>query len=507
MGFPARELCDDPFTVPRDDFEAIIDFLKSSGAASLAHHDLESLLSGRGLALLRELLQAHLKTRGPGAAAAPVRGADGVERNTARLHARELTTVFGNVDVQRLGYGAEGVDSLHPLDAELNLPDEQYSLGLRRKAAVEAAKGSFDEVVEAISTQTGAVVPKRQVEELVQRAAVDFHTFYVQRALPATSHGEILVITVDGKGVVMLPSSLREETRKKATGKRRKLEGRLTKGEKLNGKRMATVAAVYTIAPFERGPEDIVRVLAPLGEAERVRPRPENKRVWASLEQDPEEVIAQAFDEAARRDPGRKKAWVALVDGNNHQLAVLRREARRRKVDLTIVVDIIHVCEYLWSASLCFHPEASPAREAWVEDRLLRVLHGTASQVAAGMRRSATKRGIVERKTVDTCADYLLAKARYLRYDLHLRRGLPIATGVIEGACRHLVKDRMDLTGARWSLDGAEAVLRLRALRSSGDFDAYWEFHQAREFERNHRQRYAEGNVVPIKGRHLRRVK
>ena len=507
MGALARKLCDDPYTVARDDFESIVDLLKSGDAASLTHHDLESLLTGRGLELMRELLQAHVKTRGPGEAAVPVRGADGVERHTARPHARGLTTVFGDIDVQRLGYGAEGVDSLHPLDAELNLPDEQYSLGLRRKVAVEAAKGSFDEVVEAISTQTGAAVPKRQVEQLVQRAAVDFNAFYVQRALPATSPGEILVITVDGKGVVMLPSSLREETRKKAAGKRRKLQGRLSKGEKLNGKRMATVAAVYTIAPFERGPEDLVHVQAPLREAERVRPRPENKRVWASLEQDAEEVIAQAFDEAARRDPARKKTWVALVDGNNHQLALLRREARRRKVDLTIVVDIIHVSEYLWSASLCFHTEADPQREAWVEDRLLRILHGTASQVAAGMRRSATKRGLEKREAVDDCADYLLKKKRYLRYDLHLARGLPIATGVIEGACRHLVKDRMDLTGARWSLDGAEAVLRLRALRSSGDFDAYWEFHQAREFERNHRKRYAENKVVPIRGRPLRRVK
>lgn len=174
---------------------------------------------------------------------------------------------------------------------------------------------------------------------------------------------------------------------------------------------------------------------------------------------------------------------------------------------MTIVADIIHVCEYLWSASMNFHAEADPAREGWVEERLLRVLHGTASQAAAGMRRSATRRGPAERAAVDECADYLLAKAPYLDYASHLARGLPIATGVIEGACRHLIKDRMDLTGARWGLASAEAVLRLRALRSSGDFDAYWDFHLQREHERNHASRYEDATPVPVKGRHLKRVK
>lgn len=507
MASPSLRLCEDSFTVARSDFESIIEFLKSGDAAGLSHQDLEGLLTGKGLELMRKLFQAHLDVRGPGEAASPVRGADGEERDTARVHHRELSTVFGDVEVRRLGYGAEGVDSLHPLDADLNLPDEQYSFGLRRKAAVEASKGSFDETYEALATQTGARVPKRQVEQLVRRAAVDFHAFYAQHAAPATSSGGILVITVDGKGVVMLPSALREATRRKAAKRQRKLEGRLTKGEKKNAKRMATVAAVYTVAPYVRAPEDIVRVLAPGREAETDRPRPEAKRVWASLEQDPEEVIAEAFAEAERRDPAREKAWVALVDGNNTQLDILTRLARKRRIKLTIVVDVIHVCEYLWSASLCFHAEDAPEREAWVEDRLLRTLYGTASDVAAGMRRSATKRSLTERQAVDQCADYLLAKARYLNYRSHLARGFPIATGVIEGACRHLVKDRMDLTGARWGLDGAEAVLRLRALRASGDFDDYWKFHTQREYERNHAARYADNKPVPLKGRHLKRVK
>lgn len=131
-------------------------------------------------------------------------------------------------------------------------------------------------------------------------------------------------------------------------------------------------------------------------------------------------------------------------------------------------------------------------------ERLLRVLQSKASHVAAGMRRSATLQGFTkeQRRPIDRCANYLLKYARYMRYDRYLAAGYPIATGVIEGACRYLVKDRMDITGARWSLVGAEAVLRLRALRASGDFDAYWTFHEAQELQRNHLNSYAD-HVIP----------
>ncbi len=116
------------------------------------------------------------------------------------------------------------------------------------------------------------------------------------------------------------------------------------------------------------------------------------------------------------------------------------------------------------------------------------------------MRRSATCRRLsaTQRQAVDTCANYLLKRQKYLRYDEYLARGLPITTGVIDGACRHLIKDRMDLTGARWRLKSAEAVLKLRSLRSSGDFDAYWAFHKQQEFRRNHLSRYAEACFLDV---------
>jgi len=166
-----------------------------------------------------------------------------------------------------------------------------------------------------------------------------------------------------------------------------------------------------------------------------------------------------------------------------------------------------------------FYPQGGQALEDWVSHRLEEILRGKAGYVAGGMRRSATKRHLdaQTRNPVDKCANYLLNHRPYLRYDRYLAQGLPIATGVIEGACRHLVKDRMEVTGARWSLTGAEAILSLRALRASRDFEEYWRFHEAREYERTHRSKYADGMVpetskpaVPAskkKRAHLRQIK
>lgn len=479
-------------------FAAIETFLGSAEADAMTHSDLERELEAQGRELMRTLLQAHLDARASARAGEPVRDAAGVPRAAGPMHTRDLETVFGTVQVGRVGYGAEGKPSLHPLDGALNLPVEKYSHDVRRRVALEAAKGAFAAGVETLATYTGAHVPKRQFEELVVRAAQDFDAFYQARhtsaeAAPAT--GSILVLTVDGKGVVMRPEDLREATQKAAAARATTFTARLGRGRRLHAKRMASVAAVYTIEPFQRTPEDI---FPPAGKpaTAAVRPVPEHKRVWASLEQTPEAVIAAMFDEAEHRDPRHRKQWVALVDGNEPQIDLIRQQTAARHVPMPIVLDFIHVAEYVWKASRAFAADPQ-ARDAWVLPRLRALLRGKASDVAAGMRRSATLRGLAaeDRAPVDVCADYLLKYAPYLSYDLALRHGAPIATGVIEGACGHLIEDRMNLTGARWSLDGAEAVLRLRALRSSGDFDDYWRFHERAEYERNHAARYADHRV------------
>jgi hypothetical protein len=361
--------------------------------------------------------------------------------------------------------------------------------------AIEAAKSSFDEGVKTLEAFTGAHVPKRQFEQEVIRAAQDFPAFYADRQSRARADphtGPILVLTVDGKGVVMQPEDLREATQRAAAARAKTFTARLGGGRRLHAKRMASVAAIYTVAPWVRTPEQILPASA-LPQKGATRPRPEHKRVWASLAQTPEAVIREMFEEARRRDPKGQKCWVALVDGNLPQLDHLQQLAEERNIPLIIVVDFIHVAQYIWKAAGALFPGQEPQQDRWTHAHLLEILRGKASLVAAGMRRSATLRAMTpaERQPVDECADYLLHYSPCLQYDKALAAGVPIATGVIEGTCRHLVEDRMNLTGARWSLTGAEAVLRLRALRSSDDFDAYWEFHEQQEYERNHASHYA----------------
>jgi hypothetical protein len=494
------------FSGPDETYTGVKTYLESKEALRMNHSDLERELAVQGKELLRQLLQAHLDLRGPGEAVGEVSDQEGTVHGQARPHSRELETLFGTVIVNRLGYATPGTESLHPKDAALNLPEDRYSMGVRRRIAEEAARGSFEEAAEEVERTTGAHIPKRQAEELAVRSAQDFEDFYRVRretALVKDPAGKILALSFDGKGVVMRKEDLREATRKAAEENSHKLQTRLCRGEKRNAKRMATVGAIYTVAPFQRAPEDVIRVLAgkdPPGPEplKPDRPRPEDKRVMASLERTPEEVIAELFADAQHRDPKRAKTWVALVDGNPTQIRLIAAEARRQKIHVTTIVDFIHVTEYVWKAGTAFFKAGSKELEAWVQPRLLEILKGKSWLVAAAMRRSATRRDLAPevRKQVDTCANYIHKLKPYLRYDVFLAQGFPIATGVIEGACRHLVKDRMDLTGARWSLTGAEAILRLRALKSSGDFDEYWRFHEAQEFKRNHAARYKDG-IVP----------
>jgi hypothetical protein len=376
---------------------------------------------------------------------------------------------------------------------------------VRERVAQAAALTSFDEVVTQMQHHTGAHVPKRQAEALAQRAAQDFAAFYAQapeaRVVAVPAPQDILVLSSDGKGIPMRRCDLRPVTRVAAVERQHKLHQRRSRGEKSGSKRMGTVAAVYTSAPFVRTPEQILTELRPPAQALPVeRPRAQNKRVWASVAQTPQEVIRQAFAEAQRRDPTHQQRWAMLVDGSAYQLKIIHLVARAYGVQPTIVLDFIHVCEYVWGAAWSLFAEGEPSAEVWVRAQLGEILRGRSRVVAANLRRRATRLGLAAkaRGGLDKCANYLQKYQAYLHYEQYLAAGLPIATGVIEGACRHLVKDRMELTGARWRLAGAEAVLCLRSLRASGDFDAYWEFHLQQEYQRHHACLYALGKVPAL---------
>ena len=511
----------DAYGSAEEHYDSIITTLRSELAQQMTHSQLEELLETKGRELCRRMFQAHLEERGTGAVSEPVVDAIGLAHTHQRLHTRSFKTIFGVVTLKRQGYGGRGQSSLHPLDAALQLPPENLSYPLQRRVAEATAKESFDESIATVKQHTGVGVPKRQAELAAQRAAQDFTAFYDKQtassAEAAVATSEILVVTCDGKGVPMLKADLKPATQAAAKVRKPRLPHRRSKGEKAHTKRMSTVAAVYTIAPQVRTAEDIVRGLQPVQGEARARPRPEDKRVWASLKQPPEKVIEQAFDEAQRRDPQRAKKWVAVVDGNETQLGLLMCAAETYGVKLEIVLDVIHVLEYLWKAAWCLHEAGDAQADEWVSQRLADILRGRSATVAAAMRRSATLRKLStrQRAPLDQCAHYLLKYGAFLHYDRYLAAGYPIASGVIEGACRYLVKDRMERTGARWRLDSAEAVLQLRSLRASGDFEAYWVFHLQQEYQRHHQRRYFEG-VVPTpkseppklaKGSHLKLVK
>ena len=488
------------FGCSRELFDQAVDWLDGAAAAGLEHAELETQLDTRGRDLLRQLYQDHTDLRAQREPRlAGVTGVNGVTRSRVEAgHARALRTVFGEVTVARMAYRAPGQTNLHPADAAWNLPTEKHSHRLRRLAAIEATRGSFDDAAAAIDRGTGVAVGKRQVEQLAVAAAADFDDFYDQREPPTPDTGhsaQVLVVSVDGKGIVMRRDALRPATAKAAAATAPKLAARLSKGEKRNRKRLAEVGAVYHVTPVPRTAHDIL----PTAQHDTTgrAPKAVDKWLTASVAADAATVIASVFDEAERRDPNHQHTWIALVDGNNHQIERIHAEAAARGVTVTTVVDFIHVLEYLWKAAWCFFTEADPAAQTWVRDKATAVLEGKARAVASGIRRRATTAGLTRgtRKNADDTANYLTAKATHLDYPTALKSGWPIATGVIEGACRHLVKDRLDITGARWGLAGAEAILKLRALHSNDDFDDYWRYHLNQERHRVHQIRYLNGQI------------
>jgi len=476
-------------------FASVVGELGSAQTGQCSHAELEDLLTARSRELMRTLMQDHLDLRAAREQRRQdVAGRDGVVRTRVEKgHQRQLAGVFGSVSVTRMAYRVPKAANLYPADGMLNLPEEKHSHGLRKLAAIESTRGSFTQAAEAVERATGVRVGKRQLEQLAQAAAADVDSFYAAGRPGPRPESDLLLLTADGKGIPMRPEALRETTGKAAASSKHKLATRLSPGEKTGRKRMAELGCVYDATPVPRTPADIIARPGSRADPKRRRgPVAEGKWLTASVTDDIPAVIADVFDEATRRDPGHQRTWVALVDGNRTQIEAIKTEATRRQVTVHIIVDFIHALEYIWKAAWSFFDPGDPDAEDWVADQAVKLLSGKARDLAAGIRRRATRYGYstAERKGADEAAAYLTSKAPYLRYDQALQDGWPIATGIIEGACRHLVKDRLDVTGARWGLTGAEAILTLRAVLANGDFDAYWTHHLKQEHHRVHLSRY-----------------
>jgi len=254
---------------------------------------------------------------------------------------------------------------------------------------------------------------------------------------------------------------------------------------------MSTVATVFTTLPRVRTPEEVVESLfspelkRPEEENGSPRSKPENKRVWASLKESKETVIEEMAREMRRRDPDEKKKHVVVTDGER---ALQIRVTKQLGQLVLLILDFLHVLEKLWKAAYVFHAEGSQEAEDWVRVRAYRILCGDVGQVVKGLRQMVTKRRLrgQARKTILGVARYLYRNRTRMRYDEYLAKGLPIASGAVEGACKNLVKDRMERSGMRWTEDSAEPMLKLRAAYLSDDFEEYWTVHVKRDQERLH---------------------
>jgi hypothetical protein len=450
------------------EFALLQSWLASSSALQLPLHQIESQQQAKGREVQRLLLQAHLQQRGDGdvGPALYLQQQEGeLAYSHRRLGARSLTTVFGTVDLVRMGYSRPGAPGIFPLDQALALPARSFSYELQRRLVKAAVQNPFLDSVQTIAELTGVSVSKRSLEQILPDASQDFDAFYRQRSHePAT--GSILVAAVDCKGIPMVKPAGAQPT------------SRLAKGQKANQKRMATVAAVFTRAPWVRTPQQVVeslfRISRPTPEDAPTPPRPENKRVWASLLKGKTAVIQEVAEEMERRDPSASKTRVALTDGE--RALQIRADG---KLNVTLILDLMHVLEKLWRAAYVFHAEGSLEAELWVLDRSLRILLGDVGQVVKGIRQSITKRGLsgAKGKTLEAVADYLYPNRIRMRYDEYLANGWPIASGPVEGACKNLIKDRMERSGMRWTEQMAEAIVQIRAVYLSGDFDSFWQFH------------------------------
>lgn len=466
----------------RKEFRSLEGWMLEEGTLKLPLHEVEKGQIQKMYEIMRLMLQAHIDARGNGDVGKGLEVVKEDEGNVEfythkRLHTCHHQTVFGEVTIKRTGYGGRGKESIHPKDELLELPEKSFSYELQRRLVKASVQVPFDEAKERIEENTGATISKKSVEDVLKEAPCDFDDFYKQKVPPSNvKTGTILVGAIDCKGIPMVKE---EEVKPKSRQK---------KGEKSNKKKMATVAAVFTQEPYHRTPEEVTEsIFEPklkIVGKEKDRNKPEHKRVWASLICGKEKVISEVAEEMERRDPKKEKIRVAITDGEK----ALQSQVKNQMTNTTLILDLFHVLERLWDAVYVFHQEGSREAKEWVKKHTHNILCGKVSQVIKGIRQSATKRGISgnNRKTIEDVTRYFYRNRPHMRYNEYLIQGLPIASGSVEGACKNLVKDRMERSGMRWTKDMAEAMLKMRAIYLSGDFEDYWSFHIQKDQERLH---------------------
>jgi len=382
-------------------------------------------------------------------------------------------SVFGKLSFPRHYFYQAALGGQCPLDAALSLPERCYSELLRDWLSYESTDSAYRESTSTVARILSLELSVAALESVVRDDARDVAAFYDRPADPAavTPLGSILVAQADGKGVPMVqPSTVTTAPR-------------LGKGQKRTKKKEAIVTSLYTIAPYERTPQEVLAALLhePSPTATARRPRPVRKELRASLD-GKEAALSTLAQRAALREGPHITDRVALTDGAE----ALQQQMLTKLAAYVLVLDIIHATEYLWDTANAVLGETALERTPWVKRFLEQILTGRTSAVIAQLEQIASEEGrtAAQVRALQKTAGYYRRNLAYMHYEVYLARGWPIGTGVVEGACGHLVKDRMEQAGMRWTLSGAQAMLDLRAVRLTNDWDAYWQFHRHKQHER-----------------------
>ncbi len=423
-------------------------------------------------------IQYYFSEKGTGDVGPEIKlDSDKILKKDSGLRPRDYFSIFGKLKVPRSSYRLEGYWAVMPLDAQADLPQRCYSYFLQELMDFISIRDSFDEAALSLKKFFGLDISSSRFEVISQDTHTSYDEFYEIKPVPAAeSEGQIQVLSFDGKGV---PIIKREAA---------KLKARLGKGEKRQKKKEALVGVSYSVDSKVRTAEEVARNLIypkeseqKQNKAESVKVKAQNVRRLASLKRSKQEVVAEILRDACVRDSEHKRPWVVLMDGALSLWALVSKALGA--IEYVGILDIIHVIEYLWLAGNTLYGENNAKTTKWVYERLLAILQGRVGTVIGGLKQSIAKRKLTKRK-IDSLNDvirYFENHREWMKYDEYLCLGYPIGTGVVESSCGHTVKNRMEGTGRRWSIEGAEATLLLRSIYTSNDWEAYWQSHMIRE--------------------------
>lgn len=439
-------------------------------------HEMERELWQRLLKIGHQSMEQFIREQGDGDLGETFVTSDGrVLKRLEYFHQRRYRSIFGTFELERVVYGSREGQKIEfvPLDQRLQLPESGFSYVLQDWNQALGVEHAFSRVDETIERILGFHQPVDSLERMNRQMATDVERFRGSRkAPPVKEEGEVVVMTADNKGIPMR----RPVEQKPVSGHRKK-------GEKANKKQLATVGVVYTIDPHIRTADEVIAALFRDDSTRKKEDVPvaQHKRAWSSLKQKKDGDIELSEDlvfdwmaeEIARRNPNDEKVVVCLMDGGRSLWKA--RERHLPRDDVVEILDLIHVTPRLWDAAHLFHHEGSEAASDFVRQRLLRILEGDIGYVIGGLRQKSTKQPLRGHKAtqLDTICRYLEANRHRMKYDEYLAAGYPIASGVIEGACRHVIKDRMERSGMRWAVIGAQAMLDLRTTYINEQWNAY----------------------------------